>query len=296
MRLAVAPLALLVCAACSTIQQDEPAGTDAGGGLMIAQVQDPKSPDYHPCPSTSTTCNTQTITNAVVTWLDKFDETRDGKSAGTLYIRDVGPNHVYGGIGIYEPNFVPASLDPLPGDVLDFAGPYQEDTSIGSAVFNPNTFLPQLYKPVGTFRYEFASDFPTSWTAAQLVQLTDLYENGGANGATSDGNFAHGRQYMQMLVTVNDVYVSNGTSTSGGQGFRVTYPLGTCANITSKTCFNSSAPQISNELFDLQATDYQPGTHFASVTGIVTWFYSFHIAPRTKDDLVLASGSDAGTE
>ncbi len=296
MRLAVAPLALLVCAACSTIQQDGPAGTDAGGGLTIAQVQDPGSPDYHPCPSTSTTCNTQTITNAVVTWLDKFDETRDGKSAGTLYIRDVGANHLFGGIGIYEPNFVPASLDPLPGDVLDFAGPYQEDTTIGSAVFNPHTFLPQLYKPVGTFRYEFASDFPSSWTAPQPVLLSDLYENGGANGTTADANFAHGRQYMQMVVTVKDVYVSTGTSSAGGQGFRVTYPTGTCANVTSRTCFNPSSPAISNELFDLQATDYQAGTHFSSVTGIVTWFYTFQIAPRTRDDLVLASGSDAGTE
>ena len=296
MRLAVATLALLVCAACSTIPQDEPAGTDAGGGLTIAEVQNPKSPDYHPCASTSTTCNTQTITNAVVTWLDKFDETRDGKSAGTLYIRDVGPNHVYGGIGIYEPNFVPASLDPLPGDVLDFAGPYQEANSIGSAVFNPHTFLPQLYKPVGTFRYEFAADFPTTWTTPQTVQLSDLNENSGTNGATTDGNFAHARQYMQMLVTVNDVYVSKGSSASGGQGFRVTYPLGTCADVTSKTCFPTSGAQISNELFDLQSTDYQAGAHFASVTGIVTWFYSFHIAPRTKADLVLAPGSDAGTE
>jgi hypothetical protein len=297
MRLAVAPLALLVCAACSTIPQDEPAGAEAGrGGLTVAAIQDPKSPDYHPCPSTKTTCDTQTVTSTVVTWLDKFDETRDGKSAGTLYIRDVGPNHLFGGIGIYEPNFVPASLDPLPGDVLDFAGPYQEATSIGTAIFSNGTFLPQLYKPVGTFRYEFASDFPPSWVAPQPIKLSDLNENSGANFTTPDGNFPHGRKYLQMLVTVNDVYVSKGTSTSGGQGFRVTYPLGTCADATSKTCFTPSAPQISNELFDLQATDYQQGTHFASVTGIVTWFFSFHIAPRTKDDLVLASGSDAGTE
>lgn len=289
MRLAL--VGLLICAGCSTLQQDEPA--EAGvTGLTIAQIQNPKSPDYHPCPSTSTTCNSQAVTNTVVTWLDKFDETRDGKSAGTLYIRDVGTNHLYGGIGIYEPNFVPASLDPLPGDVIDFAGPYQEDTSIGTAVFSNGTFLPQLYKPVGTFRYEFASDFPASWSAPQPVQLSDLNEN---VGTTADGNFEHGRQYMQMLVTVNDVYVSQGISAAGGEGFRVTYPLGTCGNVQSKTCFTQSGPQISNELFNLLATDYPAGTHFASVTGIVTWFFTFHIAPRTRDDLVLASG-DAGTE
>lgn len=289
MRLAL--LGLLICAGCSTIQQDEPA--EAGSvGYTIAQIQDPSSPDYHPCDNTKGVCNNQTVANTVVVWLDKFDETRDGKSAGTLYIRDEGPNHLYGGIGIYEPNFVPASLDPLPGDVIDYAGPYQEATSIGSAVFNAGTYLPQLYKPVGTFRYEFASDFPPAWSAPQPINIADLNEN---QGTKTDANFDHGRQYLQMLVTVNDVYVSKGTSAPGGQGFRVTYPLGSCSNVTSSTCFAGTAPQISNELFDLQATDYQPGTHFASVTGIVTWFYSFHIAPRSKDDLVLASG-DAGTD
>lgn len=285
MRLALA--ALLICAGCSTIPQDEPAEA-GGGGLTLAQVQNPKSPDYHPCNSTKGTCDNQTVTSTVVVWLDKFDETRDGKSAGTLYIRDLGVNHVYGGIGIYQPNFVPASLDPLPGDVIDFAGPYQEATSIGKAVFNAGTYLPQLYKPVGTFRYEFASDFPAAWTAPQQIQLADLNENTKA----SDGDFGHGRQYMQMLVTVNDVYLGPGSSVPGGSGARVTYPLGTCA---ANSCFVSGGPAISNELFDLQSTDYPQGTHFKSVTGIVTWFYSFHIAPRTRDDLVPDS-SDAGTE
>jgi hypothetical protein len=289
MRLAL--VGLLICTACSTIAQDEPA--EAGAvGVTLAQIQNPKSPDYHPCDNTKGVCDNQTVANTVVTWLDKFDETRDGKSAGTLYVRDQGDNHVYGGIGIYEPNFVPASLDPLPGDVLDFAGPYQEATSIGTAVFGNGTYLPQLYKPVGTFRYEFASDFPPAWTAPQPIQIADLNEN---VGTQADANFPHGRQYLQMIVTVTDVYVSQGISAAGGEGFRVTYPLGTCGNVQSKSCFTQSGPQISNELFDLQATDYPAGTHFASVTGIVTWFFTFHIAPRTKDDLVLAAG-DAGTE
>ncbi len=278
---------LLICAGCSTLQQDEPAKV-TGTGYSLAQIQDPKSPDYHPCSSTAATCDNQTVTSTVVVWLDKFDETKDGKSAGTLYIRDLGDNHVYGGIGIYQPNFVPASLDPLPGDVLDFAGPYQEAATIGKAVFNPGTYLPQLYKPVGTFRYEFASDFPSAWTEPQQIQLSDLNEN----TKTTDGGFGHGRQYMQMLVTVNDVWVGPGTSVPGGSGARVTYPMGTCA---ANSCFTTSGPALSNELFDLQANDYPTGTHFKSVTGIVTWFYSFHIAPRTKDDLVVASG-DAGAE
>jgi hypothetical protein len=291
MRLAVAPLALLVCAACSTIQQDNPAEA-GGGGLKLSDIQNPSSPNYHPCINTKGVCDNQTVDNTVVVWLDKFDETRDGKSAGTLYIRDVGDNHVYGGIGIYEPNFVPASLDPLPGDVVDFAGPFQEATAIGKASFNMGTYLPQLYKPVGTFRYEFASDFPSAWSAPQTVLLSDLAEN----TKMTDGNFNHARQYMQMLVTVNDVYVGPGASVPGGSGYRVTYPLGTCADVHNASCFPPGGVQISNELFDLHSTDYAPGTHFKSVTGIVTWFYSFHIAARTRDDLVGDSSGDAGTE
>lgn len=287
MRLALVALLVCVSAGCSTNQQDEP-NTDAGAGLTLAEIQNPKSPDYHPCDNTKGTCDNQTATSTVVVWLDRFDETRDGKSAGTLYIRDLGNNHVYGGIGIYEPNFVPASLDPLPGDVIDFAGPYQEATSIGKATFNPGTYLPQLYKPVGTFRYEFASNFPAAWSEPQTIQISDLNEN----TKTPDGNFGHARQYLQMLVTVNDVYVGPGSSVPGGSGVRVTYPLGTCA---ANNCFVTNGPAISNELFDLQPTDYPQGAHFKSVTGIVTWFYSFHIAPRSKDDLVPAS-SDAGTE
>lgn len=281
------PALLLICAGCSTIAQDEPAKISSTG-FTLAQIQDPSSPDYHPCLSTAATCDNQIVTSTVVVWLDKFDETKDGKSAGTLYIRDLGDNHVYGGIGIYQPNFVPASLDPLPGDVLDFAGPYQEATSIGKAVFNPHTYLPQLYKPVGTFRYEFASSFPSAWIQPQQIQLSDLNEN----TKMADGGFAHGRQYMQMLVTVNDVWVGPGVSAPGGSGARVTYPMGTCS---SNSCFTSGGPVLSNELFDLLANDYPNGTHFKSVTGIVTWFYSFQIAPRSKDDLVVASG-DAGAE
>jgi hypothetical protein len=45
---------------------------------------------------------------------------------------------------------------------------------------------------------------------------------------------------------------------------------------------------ISNELFDLGTTQSQliVGTHLRSVTGIVTWFFSYQIAPRTPADLV----------
>jgi hypothetical protein len=258
--------------ACSSLPEDPAAPYDAsplGNGLRLAQVQDPKSPDYHPCPASSTNCQSARVSSVVESWLDSFDETMDGKSVGTLYIQDVGTPHPYGGIGVYEPNYVPASLSPLPGDVFDFAGPYQEASNIGKATFGKGTFLPQLYKPVGTFRYEFEPPAPL------LIKATDLYED---SSSKTDGNFAHARQFLQLLVTINDVVVGAGTPDTTGK--RVTYAIqgaggGSVVN----------GPEISNELYNLGRNDFPAGTHFKSVTGIVTWFFSFHIAPRSVNDL-----------
>ncbi len=256
--LALLPLSLVACTLTGD-QPTQPVSNPLGNGLRVAQVQDPKSPDYKVNASAS-------ITSAVCTWLDTFDETHDGKSIGTLYIQDVGSTAPYAGVGVYEPNYIPASLTVLPGDVLDVVGPYQESPSVGKATFDPGTFLPQLYKPVGTFRYEFVPPPPAVITAADLLG--------------TDANFPNGRKWLGMLVTINDVVIAAGT-TSGG---RVTYLMG---DADSDAGISSSNVAISNENYDLLSTDFRVGTHFKSVTGIVTWFFTFHVAPRTAADLVV---------
>lgn len=258
MRFAALSLLALSVAACGSIDADPastPLANPLGNGLRIADVQNPKGAHHAPNANVA-------ITGASVTWLDNFDETHDGKSRGTLWVQDVGSQSAYAGIGIFSPTFVPSDLRVLPGDVIDFAGPYQELTKIGSAMFPTGQVLPQLAKPVGTFRYEF--DPP----AAKTVALADL------------DDYAKGRQWEGMLVTVSDVYAGSGQPDSSG--FRVTYPLVSAADAGAP----ANAVAISNELFDLKLNDYAAGTHFKQVTGIVTWFFSFHIAPRTRDDLV----------
>lgn len=281
MRPALAVIALLpLSVACSQLAGDPPAPYDAsplGAGLRLAQVQDPKSPDYHPGDNSN-------MSSLVVTWLDNFDETMDGKSKGTLYVQDVGSQAPYAGVGIFEQSLVPASLTVLPGDVLDFQGPYQESINIGTAIFNTGTFLPQLYKPVGTFRYEFTPPDP------KVLTVDDLHEN----GAKVDADFPLSRRWLGMLVQLNDVVVAAGTSTAGGGGARVQYLLEEADGGVAP-----NGPAITNEHFDLKATggcpagsttctSFPAGTHFKSVTGIVTWFYSFHVAPRSPADLVVA--------
>jgi hypothetical protein len=283
MRLAAAlvlPVSVAAALAACTVTEDPPAPYTAnplGNGQRVADVQNPSSTSYQQALGNANGVNVD-VSSVVVTWIDNFDETRDGKSKGTVYVQDVGSEAPYGGISIYQPNYVPASLRPLPGDVLDVVGPYQELKGIGSASFNPGpdptlTYsLPQLAKPVATFRYEARSAWAAAgggWPDAKTISLSDLDMK----------NYTKGRQWEGMLVTLEDVTVAQGAVDS--TGLRVTYLLA-----SGDAGWSNTAASISNELYDLGKTDFSLGTHFKSVTGIVTWFYSYHIAPRTKADLV----------
>jgi hypothetical protein len=262
--IAIAALASLTLpvGAC-TLKPDPPAAYNPnplGPGLRISQVQDPSSPQYAP----NTTVN---VTSVDVSFIDTYDETHDGKSIGTVYIQDVGSSAPYSGLSLYESSFVPADLRLLPGDVIDVDGPYDESSSVGSAVFPTGHTLPQFNKPVSTFRYAFTSPTPT------VVSLDDLDMH--ADGS----NYLPGRKWENMLVTVNDVVIAGGETDS--TGLRISYLMG-----DPDGSIDLNACAISNELYPLGKNDFPAGTHFTSVTGIVTWFYTYQIAPRSAADLV----------
>jgi hypothetical protein len=265
MRLAFATAALaLVVGACSTLTPDPPAPytpNPLGPGLRISQVQDPSSPDY----AANTTV---TVSSVDVSWIDAYDETMDGKSIGTVYIQDIGSSAPYSGLSMYEQAYVPADLRALPGDIVDVTGPYQEQSSVGSATFPTGETLPQFNKPVATFEYEFTSPTPT------VVPLGDLDQH------ADNSNYIAGRKWENMLVTVYDVVVAAGETDS--TGLRVSYLLSSAD--AGEPDLNACA--ISNELYPLGKNDFPAGTHFTSVTGIVTWFYTYQIAPRSAADLV----------
>src|SRR5580700_5405791 len=151
--LAAPALLALAFGACSTLTPDPPAPytpNPLGPGLRISQVQNPASPDYAP--------NTDVdVSSVVVSWIDTYDETKDGKSVGTVYIQDVGSELPFSGLSLYEASYVPADIRLLPGDVMDIAGMYAESSSVGSATFPAPETLPQFDKPVATFRYDFSS-------------------------------------------------------------------------------------------------------------------------------------------
>jgi hypothetical protein len=43
---------------------------------------------------------------------------------------------------------------------------------------------------------------------------------------------------------------------------------------------------VTNELYDLKPTDAESNQSFASITGVVTYFFNLHIAPRSAADVV----------
>ncbi len=265
--LSVAALSAVFVVACSS-QSGDPHSVitpdPLGNGMRIREVTDPglaAHPKPSPNPVGGVVVNQSVrVTGATVLWNDTFDETGDGKSRGTVFVQDIGPQGdtptPYSGIGIFSPTYVPADLRIAPGDILDFNGPYQERNSIGSAHFTPPQVLSQLSAPVGTFRYEYKVPDPA------VIKGDDL------------NAYDSGRKWLGMLVTIKDVTVLGGQIDSSGR--RVTYALGSA----------SGSGSISNELYDLKYDKYPAGTKFKSVTGIVTWFFSYHIAPRTPDDLV----------
>ncbi|MDB4997679.1 MAG: hypothetical protein JWM74_5111 [Myxococcaceae bacterium] len=253
---ALAPL--LVCGlfglACGSAGDGDPPSTKGanplGPGSRVREVADPKA---------NKNGSEVSVTGAVTLFVDNFDETRDGKSRGTIYVQDVGSQEPYSGISLFSPAFIPADLRLAPGDVLDYFGQYVELKNIGTAVFDVGKVLPQLARPTGTFRYEYKTPEP------RVIDIADL------------DDYDKGRRWMNMLVTVKDITIPDGLFDDG---------KGRSSAHLTNDITNRNAPTVTNELFDLQAPTIKAKTTYKSITGIVTWFFYFHIAPRSPADIV----------
>ncbi len=251
---AAAALVFAATAGCSESGGDKivnPTPSPIGQGLRLSDVGDPNSPKRPPVGATVSCTGLSVVTT------DTFDETRDGKSSGTLFVQDVGSHAPYAGVGTFQAAFIPSSLRVAPGDVLDMTGQYQENAKIGGAVFPAGQVLPQLFKPTATFRFEAPAVEPTDIDVADLA------------------DFAKGRQWLGMLVRVKNVTLS--TLLDDGSG-RISGRI-----MSGNT---SNLPTMTNELFPIVAADYPANTTFASITGVVTYFFNLHLAPRSAEDIV----------
>ncbi|MGO8993261.1 MAG: hypothetical protein ACLQVI_08020 [Polyangiaceae bacterium] len=275
--LAVAP-PLVASLACSTYSSDAPVDAGPpnalGTGLRINQMMRPPppvgtaaNPDY---PQNNSMV---TVTGATYLLVDGYDETHNGKSIGTVYMQDVPspgmtpPQLPYSGVAIYKPTYVPTNLVPAPGDVLDFTGTFSVSTTLGAAVFSGGTALTEIDEPVIVPRFEYTLPPPL------VIQATDL------------DNYNLGQQWTSMLCTIENITFVDDLSDDGeGRDTIHIDPADTSEN----------GPTLDNELFDVATWNSQQSTPplekgqtIKSVTGIVTWFFNYHIAPRSPADIVV---------
>ena len=193
------------------------------------------------------------VPRAVVTAIDTYDETADGKARGAVFVQDVGSNTPYSGVSLYRPTLLPASATPAPGDVFALTGgEYQETRTIGTTVDFKEKFLPQLSYATGNFVFEYVAPPPAEVTAESL------------------NTFTTGNPYIGMLVKLRNVTVAGWNNDGKG---RLTGALGE----------GREAAQISNELMDV-ASGVGSRTSFKSVTGVVTFFFTLKVAPRSMND------------
>ena len=226
-----------------------------GPGLRIRDVQNPANKLAN---------QTVNITGAVTLWVDTFDETHDGKSTGTVFYEDADTptdktRAQLDGLSAYKSTFVPANLVLAPGDVVQIQGQYNEQTSIGTTVtFPAGQFLPQMYKPQVSPMFEVPVPQPV------VVTLADLT------------GFTNARPFIGMLVQLQNITVPYAPAPSDAYG-RVAAAL---------TTSGTAGPVINNELYDLNPGSFAANTHFKSITGIVDYFFTIYVCPRSAADLV----------
>jgi hypothetical protein len=248
----------------------EPLADPYGSGYRVSELLGPAS-WYDPANDTSVNCvgvpaNREVLlTGATVTAIDRFDETSEG-AVGNVYVQDSFLEPVpYSGLTIYDPGFSPPDMRVMQGDVVDVLGVLLEFLGPNSSPFSRCVTLPEMGGSMA-FRFEGGSITPT------MIAVTDLKD------------YQTVRPLLGMLVTVENVELTANAANSSG---RYSAPLFVGAGVPQ-----SDVPTLTNELFDLEQFDVDhggvlvDGAVLASVTGIITYFYSTHISPRSAADIV----------
>lgn len=273
--LALGVAAAVCCAGCGGTASggagDEsavPLADPLGNGLRVHQVVGPATWS-NPLDRDSLSCKLPramqvSITGATVIAVDRFDETGDG-ALGNIYIEDALPDPVpFSGVTVFAPSFTPPDLRLFAGDVADLLGNYEEFPGPSGSPFSFCHTLPEIGGAM-TFRFD------THPVVPKLIPITDLR------------SYDTARQWLGMLVRVENIKLA-ATGATDKKG-RCSIALDVGSGITV-----ADQPKLSNELFNVDCTPttkLTAGTEVKSLTGVLTYFYSFSLAPRSADDIVL---------
>ncbi|CAN93802.1 MULTISPECIES: hypothetical protein [Sorangium] len=255
--------------ACGGGDGDAPAiplADERGGGARVAEIVgdaawlDPEDEESRRCAVPR--ARRAHVTGAALVAVDSFDETGEG-ARGNHYVQDSADEPVpYSGMTIFQPAFDPPDLRLVPGDVVDVLGELTEFLGPSAGRFGGCRTLPELGGTM-SFRFEDRPAVPIR------VPLDDL------------GGYASARPYIGMLVRVEGVRITGDPSSRDGR-YAASIDVG--AGVRP-----ADVPRISNELYDLEreGPPLADGASFRSVTGVLTYFYGFKIAPRCPADFQL---------
>ncbi len=209
------------------------------------------------------------LTGQVIIAVDRFDETGGGQT-GNIYVEDVPVEGVepvpYSGLEIFNAGFTPPDLRVYEGDVVDTLGSYTEFLGPSTFMFHGCRTLPEATGTL-TFRFENGNHPP-----ATLVRAgTDTSRWDAVRG------YRNARRWLGMLVRFEQVSLPNAAQSSKG---RYSFDIDIGGGISADEIVG-----VSNELFDLKSEGFAAGDSLKSITGVLTYFQGFKIAPRSSADI-----------
>ena len=240
----------------------KPAADQNGSGARLSDLIGP-APWVDPLNKDSIDCAYPAdknihVTGVAITAIDRFDETGTG-AVGTFFVQDlVDSPPPYSGVDVFSPSFSPPDLRLQVGDQADILGTLQEFPGPTTFIFPRCKTLPEIGGTM-TFRSENKNPAPVT------IALEDLK------------SYDTARQWLGMLVRVENVTIAAKASSKGRFTADIDAGGGGLA---------TDIPQIANELYDIEKEGpmMAQGTTFKSVTGIVTFFSQFQLAPRSAAD------------
>jgi len=248
-------LPTLAGAACALdVPPAEPEFDQGRPTVTLYQVQDPEA-EGHPDADTQVR-----ITNLLVTAVDRFDEDGEGRT-GTIFVQEVGGGP-FSGIQMFRPTIQPASEYLLPGDVVEVEGTYVE-FELGQ--INPDGADPrgrtvsQITDGIARKTGEWISPEPTLVEDSNDVQVDPAAE-----------------EWEGVFVELRDVEALTPPDSRGAffvQGdadCEMTRDAETCAQVDDD---NYAIP------------DAAAGMRLSRVAGVVTYFYTYKVLPRSPLDV-----------
>lgn len=216
-------------------------------GNPIASVTDPKTRIKD-----GTTFHAQGV---VVIAVDNYDETNDGKSIGDIFVQDpvqTGPKGTpWSAIRLYRSTRNPADLQLNPGSGVDFTGDFSAFAGPPSSPFNPGIIDPEVTNGSLTLTYESEPPEPIDLTFDDLKDPVAAL------------------QYVNRLVRIKNVPIIGAFTT------RKEAPITADGSMTIASRFLSLPDQKAVTM----------GATLKSVTGVLDYFYSYKLCPRSPADI-----------